>query len=208
MTLLLASCGSEPGKVTLAEQDRWPEAPDFPGLGAEGAIVVTDGNDDTLSVVDVATRQRIYVAPVGLSPVEPEGPHHLVPSPDQRFLYVPISNFAPGSGSGPHGAHGTGSAPGYLLKVDATTMREVGRANMRANPGDILMTRDGSTVFVSHFNFAEAQKILADVSAGPERIAMMDSYVGRVRTADMQSDFIRICPTGHGLALSEDERIL
>ena len=72
--------------------------------------------------------------PVGDVPVELEGPHHLAASPDGKYIYYNLSNYVPGTGSGPHGSHGTGTVPGSLVKLDAATGEKVGRGAGRSQP--------------------------------------------------------------------------
>ncbi len=199
-----AGCGADPGKVALGERDRWPARAPLPVVGADGWMVVTDGNSDTLSFVDVAKGVRALAAPVGLSPVEPEGPHHLVVSPDRRRIYVNLSGYVTGSASGPHGAHGAGTAPGHLIALDAHDLSLVGQVEVRANPGDLAVSRDGQTVYVSHYNLAEVVSALNHGTPAAE----LESFVARIHTADFSVDWIRVGPGGHGLLLSEDEQTL
>lgn len=205
MLLVLAlGCGADSGKVALGDRDFFPARTPLPAPGADGFVVVTDGNSDTLSFVDVAQGSRALAVPVGLSPVEPEGPHHLVVSPDRARLYVNLSGYVTGSASGPHGAHGAGTAPGHLLALDTRDLAVVGRVEVRANPGDLVVSKDGQTVYVSHYNLAETVAALTHGTPAAE----LESYVARIHTADFSVDWIRVGPGGHGLLLSEDERTL
>ena len=45
-----------------------------------------------------------------------------------------FSNYVPGTGSGPHGAHGTGNVPGSLVKLDARTYEPLGEALVSKQP--------------------------------------------------------------------------
>lgn len=70
---------------TVAEDEFWRDrrAPIPPG----DRIVITNNLSDTISVLDLAavggpTVPELARVPVGLTPVEREGPHHLTADPD------------------------------------------------------------------------------------------------------------------------------
>jgi len=75
-------------------------------------------------------------------PVELEGPHHIASATDGSALYFNLSNYVPGAGGGPHGAHGTGNVPGSLVRVDPVTMQRRGEALVDRNPGDVILSAD------------------------------------------------------------------
>src|SRR5438045_1214877 len=83
-------------------------APASPGWTAQQRLAISDNGDDTLAFVslDLPTPKVLGYMPIGDVPVEREGPHHLAVSPEGKYLYVPLSNYVPGSGTGPHGSHG------------------------------------------------------------------------------------------------------
>src|SRR6185503_16349199 len=101
-------------------QGVWAEAK-TPAWAHQQRYAITDNRSDELSFVTVgqAMPQLLGNLPVGDVPVELEGPHHLASSPDGKFIYYNLSNYVPGTGSGPHGSHGTGTVPGSLVKIDA-----------------------------------------------------------------------------------------
>jgi DNA-binding beta-propeller fold protein YncE len=178
------------------------------GLPGERRLVVTNNLDDTVSVVSwerlVAGGEGAEVArfPVGLVPLEREGPHHVAVSADGRFAFVGISNFVPGGGSGPHGAHGTGSADGRALRIDLATLRTVATTRVDRNPGDIRLSPDGDVLVVSHFDQLRVIDAANEgVFAGLEldaRLALLDpSTLERRR-------LLPLCPAPHGLAFTSD----
>jgi len=143
--------------------------------------------------------------PVGDVPVELEGPHHIAASPDKNFLYVNLSNYVPGTGSGPHGSHGTGTVPGSLLKLDARNAALVAEVLVDRNPGDVVVSRDGSRAYVSHYDLLRLQNQLT-VGDPPESgwsgIAVVDTDKMTRLALPM------VCPTAHGLGLSPDGKTL
>ncbi|MBU8900165.1 hypothetical protein DRW03_15800 [Corallococcus sp. H22C18031201] len=180
----------------------------IPPPGPAGRIIVTNSLDDSLSLLDMeglgtpgwGVAQRV---PVGLNPVELEGPHHTAVSPANDYYYVGISNYVPGGGSGPHGAHGTGTADGYCLKMSAQDNRIVGSARVDRNPGDVIVTADGETLYQTHFDLLR----IADVArqGGSERdmdarLVVLDASSMTVKTR------LKVCPAPHAVRLSADER--
>ncbi|HEY0714071.1 MAG TPA: YncE family protein [Polyangia bacterium] len=169
-----------------------------------GMFVVTNFGDDTLSVLDPVARKVVGHLPVGFVPVELEGPHHLAVDPAGRYLYVNLSQNNPGSGTGPHGMHGMGSISGQLLKVDVDTGDVVSFARVDPNPGDNLISPDGKTVYVTHYNlagFLQAAQA-GDIRKGDSRLAIVDTASMTVRR------FVSLCPAAHGMILSPDGNTL
>ncbi len=196
-------CIDEPGSLVTGYPDgaAFPEAPFWKNVPAGGAAIVTNNYGDSLSIVDLAARASLGDLPVGLNPVEREGPHHDAVSPDGTRLFVGISNFVQGSGSGPHGAHGTGAADGYALMLDTATMALSASHRVDRSPGDVTVNAEGTRAYVSHFDLL---RVIEAIDAGePEEetyatIAVLD--------AATLEEIARptVCPTPHGIRLSAD----
>ncbi|WP_224244936.1 YncE family protein [Hyalangium gracile] len=213
--LALVACGEKdttgPLKVPELEygtEQPWPAPPALPPVGPAGRVIITNNMDDTLSLLDLDTLgsadwKELARVPVGLNPVELEGPHHAVVSPNGDFYYVGISNYVPGAGSGPHGTHGAGTADGYCLKMDASTHTLLGSVRVDANPGDVILSQDGRTLFQTHFDLLK----IAEVAKrnGPER--EMDSRMAILDAQTMtRKAMVSVCPAPHAVRLSPDER--
>jgi DNA-binding beta-propeller fold protein YncE len=193
------------GTVTCGEEvpvyDGQAFTRDPPPVGAlHGKILVSNTGDDTLSVVDPdvpgAAPARL---PVGFNPVELEGPHHVAADSQGRFVYVNLSMAVAGSGSGPHGVHGAGDVPGWVLKLDAVTAREVGRVRVDPNPGDNALSPDGRTLFVTHFDLVRWARALRGEEPSP------DSALHVVDTDRMLvTARVPLCPAAHGVRPSAD----
>jgi hypothetical protein len=112
-------------------------------------------------------------------------------------VYVNLSLSVSGSGSGPHGAHGLGDQPGYVLKLDVATGREVGRARVDANPGDNTLSADGGTLFVTHYNDIGWRSMNAD-----SNLVVLDTATMSLRQRRA------LCPAAHGVRRSADGRTL
>lgn len=179
----------------------WSERRRIPPIVGPLALV-TNNYDDTVSYVDLGLTPPAEVAriPVGLSPVEREGPHHLVLEPSGEVVWVGISNFVPNAGGGPHGAHGTGVANGYAQAFRVKDGVELARVRVDRNPGDIRITPDGKKVLLTHFDLLRITQ--ASPGAGPDelysRLAVID-VATRTREA-----LVPVCPAAHGISVSRD----
>ncbi|MCI0570885.1 MAG: YncE family protein [Myxococcaceae bacterium] len=205
---LTTACPREldaPPDLVFSEEPAWPVRTHLPPL-EDGVVFVTNSMEDTVSVFALpelsgpAPREALRL-PLGLSPVELEGPHHAAVDPQGRFFYVPLSENVPGAGSGPHGAHGTGTADGAVVKVDARTGLRLGSARLDRSPGDILVSPDGRTLYVSHYDLRRIQDVLH--AGGPvedmvSRLAVLDTETMERRA------MVPLCPAAHGMALSPD----
>jgi DNA-binding beta-propeller fold protein YncE len=206
VTLLVGSgCGG--GVQFPADGAQWPAAV-APDYASKPRFAITVNLADTLAFVsaDAQAPAMFGAFPVGNVPVELEGPHHIAASPDGQYVYVNLSNYVPGSGSGPHGSHGLGTVPGSLVKLDARTGRRVGEALVDRSPGDVILSKDGATAYVTHYDLLRLQQQLSTVGAPPETGY---SDVAIVDTASMTRLIeLPTCPTAHGEGLSPDERTL
>jgi len=183
----------------------WPRSSSYSGVGG-GRLIVTNSSDDTISLFDLTRLGQpdfaeLLRVPVGLSPVELEGPHHAVTDPGGEYYYINIANYVAGAGGGPHGPRGTGLANGYILKYRASDNVLVGSVEVDRSPGDVAVSADGKTLYVSHYDF---QKII-DVAlvGGPQsdmdtRFLIVDAETMTVKTA------LTLCPGAHGVKLSPD----
>lgn len=173
---------------------------DPPQVGSlRGRVLTTNNGDDTLSVLDPEVPGPAQRLVVGFSPVELEGPHHVSVDPAGRFVYVNLSMAVKGSGSGPHGAHGAGNLPGYVVKIDTGTGRAVAWAQVDPNPGDNALSPDGRTLYVTHYDLIRwAHGAHGDIRTGDSNLAVIDAETMTVRAR------VPICPAAHGVRLSQD----
>lgn len=202
---LLLGCGAGCGQsVSFPTNGNWPAA-SVPAFVHQARFAVTDNLSDTLSYVDPIAGTKLGEVPVGDVPVELEGPHHLAASPDGKFIYYNLSNNAPGTGSGPHGSHGSGNVPGSLVKLDAATQRTVSEVLVDRSPGDVIVTRDGKYAFVTHYDLLRLKQQLVmgtPPETGYSALAIVDTdTMTRVSLTP-------VCATAHGEGLSADEKTL
>ena len=199
---LVAGCGQA---VSFPANGNWPAAT-VPAFVHQARFAISDNLSDELSFVDATQPMLLGNVPVGDVPVELEGPHHIAKSPDGKYIYTNLSNYVPGTGSGPHGSHGTGMVPGSVVKLDATTMEEAGEVLIDRSPGDVILTADGKYAFVSHYDLLRLQSALTSGTGLPDSAY---SDVAVVETETMtRIAMIPVCPTAHGEGLSADGNTL
>jgi len=173
-------------------------------------LLVTNSLEDTVSLFDLATMgtpsfTEVARIPVGLQPVELEGPHHAAIDPAGEFYYLAISNNVTGAGSGPHGAHGTGTADGYVLKYRTRDNELEAFVRVDRSPGDLVVSGDGRTLYVTHFDLLRVTEAVSGMRPAEE----IDARLLIIDTQTMtRKPGIVLCPAPHGLRLSPDEKAL
>lgn len=109
-----------------------------PATGTYDAWVTSESADRvTLVRYGPEGASIVESLPVGMMPVEIDGPHGVAVAPDGRFIYVTIGHGVPF---------------GYLWKIDAETHEVVGRTTLGRFPATVSVTPDGEYGFVSNFN--------------------------------------------------------
>jgi DNA-binding beta-propeller fold protein YncE len=206
--VLLAACRPATGpdgqhpEVTFELDAWWPSTSGDAGVGA-GKVLVVNGRDDSVSLFELGSIGGPLVEAarpnIGFSPVELEAPHHAAIEPSGAHYYVGLSQYAPGSASGPHGAHGAGTVDGSVLKIRSSDNVRVGSARVDRNPGDLVLSPDGATIAVSHFDLIRVNEWAANPALSPDaRVVLVDTETMEVRQR------ISVCPAPHGLGWSPD----
>jgi DNA-binding beta-propeller fold protein YncE len=92
---------------------------------------------------------------------------------------------------------------GYALKMDARTNRLVGSVRVDRNPGDLVVSADGKTLYQTHFDVLKIAEVARN--HGPE--SAMDARLAILDTGTMQRKaMVPVCPAPHAVRLSPDER--
>ncbi len=197
----LAGCGDEVTRYVPPDASAWDargaswESPD---AGAAGYGFVSNSLMNSISVLDLAARRTVATIPVGVVPLAENGPHHLAVDGAAGAIYTPLSMPAAAVPAGPHAAHGSSSRPGVLIKRALDDFRLLGRVDVDANPGDIVLSPDGRRAFVSHFDLLRAQANPGDREAQRSNLVVVD-------TRTMQrTHTIPVCVAAHGIAVSPD----
>lgn len=201
VALSAVACGGD-ARVEDAPYDGRAFPPPVALALPDGPWAVTSNNGaDTLTFVDLTTRQVIAEAPVGLNPVDLDGPHHLAVDRATKDVYVALAYPAPPIIPGPHAAHGSAAVAGKLVRLSLPGLTRVGVARLDANPGDIVLSDDGARVVVTHFALDKASNPTAPLEAQRARLL---SFSARelVGVAPPPPRAVDVCVAPHGIALS------
>ena len=203
--LALAACETPDPVVSYAPYvgAAFPDRrPDLPAPKGTRAFVSNNGSD-TISVLDLPGNEVVATVPVGRDPVGIDGPHHL--AVDARgTVYVALQYPEPASLPGPHAAHASSTRPGWVQMLDGADLHLLGQVQVEPNPGEIVLSPDGATLVVSHFDLAAAVQG-ATPEAQKSSIAIIDTRTfgtpdgPRVR-------FVKTCRATHGASISPDSR--
>lgn len=210
---LASSCTLDPDALPelefeIAVDDAWPVTPLVQAPAGETRAFVTNNLDDTVTVVNIDAllagepSEDVVLGhiPVGFVPVEREGPHHV--TTDGEHYYLGISNFVQGSGSGPHGQHGSGTAEGHIIKVRVSDNGVAGDVRIDRNPGDVRLTPDGALLLASHF---DQLRIIDGAQNGIEEGPELDSKLAIVDPVTMtRIALVPACPAAHGIGITAD----
>ncbi|MBX5482484.1 MAG: hypothetical protein IRZ16_11710 [Myxococcaceae bacterium] len=205
---ILSACPSdtlETPELVYELDTHWPSRSSYPGVG-DGRILVTNSGEDSVSLFDITRVGQSEVpelarVPIGLLPPELEGVHHAAIAPSGDVYFIGISNYAPGSGSGPHGAHGTGTADGHVLEIRAEDNVRIGEVRVDRNPGDLVVTPDGKRLLVTHYD----QLLINEVQAAGGTVREMDSRLAIIDVATLTREaMVPACPAAHGVVVTAD----
>jgi YVTN family beta-propeller protein len=110
------------------------------GPGPNYRLYVASESGDIISQLtwDGTTLRSIKQVPVGVMPVDIDGPHNVVVSPDGKYYYVTI-------------AHGTPYGSLWKMAVDGDTL--IAQAPVEMFPTTIGLTPDGDLAFVANSDF-------------------------------------------------------
>jgi DNA-binding beta-propeller fold protein YncE len=191
----------EPYEGPEAYANRRPQCP-MP----EGDLGVTsDSGSDTITLIDLEEGSILCQAPVGRDPVDIDGPHHVGLSRELGFAVVALSYPAPAIAAGPHAGHGSSTRSGFVQKLALDDLRALGEVRIDANPGEIVLSEDGSRIAVSHFDLKKAldpKNLTLDakranvIAVDPETLTPIESP---------EPTRVKTCIAPHGMALSRPD---
>ena len=195
--LLFLAC-SEPDPETVQEPyggDAFPDGRATFELPAGDLGVVSNSGSDTLTLLDLDGSDIIGSAPVGLDPVEIDGPHHVAVDRGANVAFTALSYPPPTFVPGPHAAHGSSQRRGVVQKLALEDLAPIAQAQVDVNPGDVVLSADGTLLLVSHFDL---RRVMLEKELEEQRadITILDAAtLETVRS-------IRTCIAPHGIALS------
>lgn len=170
----------------------------------ESAVFVTNNGSDSLTIFDKNGSARTEVN-LDIDSEAHEAPHHVAVDPKARKAYVALSFPAePGKTKDRHAAHGKGENRGKLvrLSLDTLTIEESGEVD--ENPGDVVLSHDGTKVVVTHFDLGRAFR-------GAMNGANPSTMMASLQIWDAKPLGLRharnLCVAPHGIAISKDDAL-
>jgi DNA-binding beta-propeller fold protein YncE len=198
LAALAAGCGRE-----VPTFDRAPFAREPPGPGdMRGRVLVTNNGDGTLSVLPAGGPGAAGRLAVGFNPVDASGPHHTAVDAQGRFVYLLLS-FSVATG-GAHAGHGTSTAPGYVVKLDARDGRTLASQELEPDPGDCTLSPDGRALYAVHHDIPRwtAAAQAGDLRQGDSNLLVLDADTLMITRR------VPLCPAAQGVRTSADGREL
>lgn len=203
--LAVAACSSdepsieyEPYAGPAPFPDRRPKLPAPKGIFA----YVSDNGSDTVSVLDLPSNEVVAQVPVGRDPIGIDGPHHLAVDP-RGIVYVALSYPAPPTAPGPHAAHSSSTRPGWVLKLAPDDLHILGEVQIDPNPGEIVLSPDGSKLIVTHFDLARAIDPKLDAEGQKATVGIIDP-ASLVVDGTPSLRTIKTCRAPHGASIAPD----
>lgn len=196
---LCTGCDGDRTKVEYEpyEGEAYPDRVSDVAYPARAALV-TDSLSDTITVIDLANGAKVEARPVGRNPVDIDGPHHVAIDAARGVGFVALSYPNTGA-TGPHATHGSSAIPGYVQQIDLKDLSVTAQVRVDPNPGDILLSQDGTRLVVSHFDLQRATKNPTNIDEARATIALIDA------TSFSQPQLIKTCVAPHGIALSRPD---
>jgi DNA-binding beta-propeller fold protein YncE len=184
--------------------EAWPDRrPPLPRpVGGAPLALISDNGSDTLSLVDLAGPHTMARIPIGLDPIENDGPHHLAVDAAGGAVFTAFAYPPPVMSAGPHGNHGASQVPGVLVRLGLEDLRLQLRASTDVNPGDVRLTPDGSRVLVTHFDLARAMQLASPGNEDARRSSLI--VYDAATLARLGS--VPVGLAAHGLTISPDSR--
>lgn len=200
---LTAACTTE--RVVYDAPDATPwgaSACDLDGgyAPAPAMAIVTNSGESSVAEIDTAAGTTLRTLEVGVGPLALNGPHHIAARFTEGWLLTPLSFPAPPIVSGPHASHGSATVNGVLVKRSLCDGRLLGRVDVEANPGDVVLTPDGRTALVTHFDLARALTNAGNPMAQRSNLLVIDVATMRVRHR------LPLCVAAHGVGVTPDGR--
>lgn len=166
--------------------------------------LTVDVGSDTVTVIDFVAGKVIASLPVGLDPIDNDGPHDIAVDDKSGFAYIALSYPAPAFAAGPHAAHGSSVRDGFLQKLALDDLRIVGEVRVDPNANELHVSDDGSRIVNTHFDLLRALVPGASLDARRANIAVTDpQQVLAIGSADPV--MIPTCIAPHDLALSSPD---
>jgi DNA-binding beta-propeller fold protein YncE len=119
--------------------------------------LVTNNGSDTLTLIDLGARRAAGSPPVGIYPVEADGPHHVAFDRARGQVFVALTYPRPTGAVGSHASHAGGSPFGKVARLGLPNFDLLGAVSVGPSPGDLALGADGARLVVTHFDLEAAR---------------------------------------------------
>ena len=199
--LALAACGHTDVVYDPPDATAWTSrhpfgAPHLPG----GVAIVSEIGSDSVSFLVLAGGTTLETVPVGIVPLDVNGPHDLAVDPIARRFFTPLTFPPPVLAPGPHAAHGSSTQPGILIARSLDDLSLFGQAQVDPDPGDVILSPDRTRVYVSHFDMVRALAHPGDRAMQLSRVEVVDATSLQVIAS------VPVCIAGHEMSITGDGR--
>ncbi len=172
-------------------------------ITTSSAAYVTNNGSDSIAVID-RNGDAVAMRSLDLDTSAHEAPHHLALDAT-RHVFVALA-YPPEDAAtqGKHAGHGGSDSLGAVVRLDQRTLAVQASREVDQNPGDVVLTHDGSKVLVTHFDMRRAMqkaKQGAPASGMYARLVILDAATLEVRAAR------DVCVAPHGIAVTGDDRL-
>jgi DNA-binding beta-propeller fold protein YncE len=184
------------------------EEPPFPShravfpVATRALAYVTNGADDTVSVVDLDAVVTLASVPVGLDPIDPDGPADLAVDQAAGILYVALSYPLPAY-QGPHAAHHALPRPGHVEALAVDDLRHLGALSVDASPSGLALAADAGTLLVAHDDVDRAAQLTADIGVRRAALWVIDDPQD-IATGTANARSLSVCAAPYSVAYGAD----
>lgn len=195
---LAVACSNAPDQVVDVPYagTAFPDKRPVVALPAGDFGLTSNNGSDSVTLLDLSRFEVLASDQVGLDPVALDGPHHVAISRKLNSAFIALAYPAPAAAPGPHAAHGSSQRSGLVQQLTLDNLALGASAPIETNPGDIVVSEDGSRLVVSHFDLLRAA---SETETEQQRadLAVLDPLA-----ITAPPTFIRTCIAPHGIALS------
>jgi len=160
----LPCCAGAPEAEPAAEKPLFPSHRTLFPVGGRALGYVTNSGSDSVSVVDLDAMTVLATVPIGLDPIDPDGPTDLALDEAAGVLYVVLSYPVPPS-EGPHAAHHAVVRHGFVEALALDDLHRLGALEVDSSPSGIALAADRSTLLVAHEDIERAAQLGDDIEA-------------------------------------------
>ncbi len=167
------------------------------------AAYVTDNGSDEISVID-RDSERVVSVSLDIDPDAHEAPHHLAVRSGDDKVFVALAFPPEKQAPGKHSGHGRATQNGALLTLDLTTLGVRESHDTEENPGDVVLTHDGTRVLVTHFDM---QRAMQQAAAGAIPSKMSAALQVWDEATGVLISTRPICVAPHGVVTTHDDSL-